>query len=143
MKLSLTLCSLLLGSVSALFEDEAGLYDFTIATAGHGLGSTFAQLSSDAATVLTFSSTWGSDIKLGSPTTDAAGSSFNCYLSSRDVTDGTLKWRRNVCSSNSSSAGSSKESTIRHAAYSDDNSNKVYTLDDFGRLRVWNDSNGD
>ena len=44
MKLSLTLCSLLLGSVSALFEDEAGLYDFTIATAGHGLGSTFAQI---------------------------------------------------------------------------------------------------
>ena len=128
---------MLLGSASALFEDEAGVYDFTIATAGLGLGPTFAQLSFDASTVLTSSSTWDSAIKLDSPT-DAGP--LDCYLSSRDVKDGTLKWRRNVCST---STGPSKEPTIRHAVYSDEKSNKVYTLDESGMMRVWNDSNGD
>ncbi|GKY93103.1 hypothetical protein MPSEU_000278500 [Mayamaea pseudoterrestris] len=73
--------------IQALTYEEAGVLDFTVATAGHGpmkpnslaaLVKTECVLTSDA----------GAEMQ---------GSS--CYVACRSLQDGSLKWRRNVCSS--------------------------------------------
>jgi hypothetical protein len=63
-----------------------------------------------------------------------------CYVSSRSLKDGSLIWRRNVCSG--SGEDSRPSSTIRHAVYSTVENDKFYTLENNGMLRIWNDTNG-
>jgi hypothetical protein len=121
----------------AVFQDEAGQTDFTISTAGHGIiGATYAQITSDQKSVLTSSSSpSGSATAVDCP---KSGNGGGCYLSSRLLDDGSLNWRRNVCSQPSSSSSVS----IRHAVYSTVDDERVYTLDDAGMLRIWNDTDG-
>ena len=130
--------------VNALFQDEAGQNDFTIASAGHGqMGITNAQLSTNGQSVLTSSSSPFSIM-------DEVAEDFvmkKCYLSSRSMRNGSLLWRRNVCSSEISTSATNDTSTnnrrIRYAVHSNPNDAFVYTLDDVGVLRKWNEENGD
>ncbi len=153
MKILSTILPLVLAPKSiftaGLFADEAGQNDFTIATAGHGIiGTTYAQVTSDGKSVLTSSSScyataivkdYEDNVGGGS----GGGSNSGCYLSSRSLSDGSLNWRRNVCSQPIGGSGSGGGvSVIRHAVYSNPHDARVYTLDDYGMLRIWNDTNG-
>jgi len=128
-----------------MFADEAGQDDFTISTAGHGkFGVTYAKLTSDGMSVLTSSTL---------PTLSTSSLSDNhqvnvkdCYLSSRSLEDGSLNWRKNVCSTGSGAGtgtGVTSSSNIRHAVYSNTGDKYVYTMDDVGMLRKWDERNGD
>eukprot|EP00554_Chaetoceros_debilis_P007419 CAMPEP_0194072748 /NCGR_PEP_ID=MMETSP0149-20130528/395_1 /TAXON_ID=122233 /ORGANISM="Chaetoceros debilis, Strain MM31A-1" /LENGTH=1164 /DNA_ID=CAMNT_0038752653 /DNA_START=169 /DNA_END=3663 /DNA_ORIENTATION=+ len=140
-----------------MFADEAGKTDFLLSTAGHGVhGVTYAQLTSDGHSALTSSSA-GSSISMSTAVDTGTGDRSvdrpidgGCHLSSRSVTTGTLNWRRNVCStSTSTTSGSTTTSStstgmsIRHAVYSNPNDARVYTLDVNGMIRIWNDTNGE
>lgn len=134
MNLSSALSLILLSAVfsrpsDALFQDEAGKNDFFLPTAGHGiLGVQSAFLGSDQQSVVTSSS---SQSALGL-------SSGGCYLSSRSLSDGSLVWRRNVCSKISMNSYG-VASTLNHKSYV---SKKIYTLDEAGILRTWSDTDG-
>lgn len=147
--LPLVLLVALQKNASALFADEAGQNDFTITTAGHGIiGTTYAQLTSDSKSVLTSSSSPFATAIVGDYGTNpvgtgsSSGSNGGCYLSSRSVTDGSLNWRRNVCSQPMPIKNDISGSVVRHAIYSNPHDARVYTLDDYGMLRIWNDTNG-
>jgi len=137
----------------ALFPDEAGLNDFTIASAGHGqFGVTYAYLTSDGKSILTSSS---STVGIVDEVTSSSASSSSlgnlgsgtgnsgCYLASRSLENGKLNWRRNVCSQSLSFSSKKINPRIRHAVYSNDKNTMVYTLDNLGILREWDDTNGD
>lgn len=128
--LSRILLSVVVFNISdALFQDEAGKNDFFLPTAGHGiLGVQSAFLGSDQQSVITSSS---SQSVLGLP-------SGGCYLSSKSLSDGSLVWRRNVCSKNSMNSYG-VASTLNHKSYV---SNTVFTLDEAGILRTWSDIDG-
>ncbi len=137
-----------------MFADEVGQSDFTISSAGHGkFGVTFAQLTSDGKSILTSSSSHSSSSPLfrgvgGNNSSSSISSDGNerhvkdCYLSSRSLEDGSLNWRNNVCSS-SNDNGNDMNGKIRHAVYSNKNDHYVYTLDDAGMLRKWDERSGD
>lgn len=138
---------------TALFEDEAGQTDFTISTAGHGIiGATYAQITSDQRSVLTSSSCpYGTPLSISkssfgsdgvSKITSASVNSVGCYVSSRSLKDGSLSWRRDVCSASTASAQDLDQTDIRHAVYSILGDETFYTLENNGMFRVWNDTNG-
>lgn len=132
-------------TTNAMFADEAGTNDFFISSAGHGqfgIGVTYAKLTSDGESILTSSSlTDGNEISSSSNRISNSDDddSKGCYLSSRSLEDGSLNWRRNVCGTSSNTSSNNK---IRHAVYSNEDDNFVYTLDDTGSLRQWDDTNG-
>lgn len=93
----------------ALFEEEAGKLDFHISTTGHG------------------------PVKVAQAISDVVITSNpnSCYIASRSINDGSLLWRRNVCSSTSGKG---------HAVAV--GSQFIATLDDSGVLRSWHVENG-
>jgi hypothetical protein len=126
-----SLCLLLaLSSCSALFEEEAGQLDFLVATAGHGRTNfvhgfgTFV-ITSDSPQESGFS-------------TDAEVEETSCYIASRSLDDGSLLWRRNVCSEEASSASASEVQRHVTAVSSD----YVITMDHTGIVRAWDAASG-
>ena len=94
----------------SLQQEDAGVLDFVIATAGH---SVTRQVSSQGDSILT---------------TDAGGATTtSCYVASRKVDSGSLNWRRNVCSS--------REATSH--AFAVGTSSHFYTVDSVGIARAW------
>jgi len=117
----LSLCSY------ALFADEAGTFDYTIQTAGHGLlGVRYAQLIANGTAVLTSSS-----VPNSLPPFQQDG---GCFLSSRDLHTGKVLWRRDVCSS-SKVANYAVCSRVPKSSF-------IHTLDSRGVLRSWDELNG-
>jgi len=115
----------------ALYADEVGLNDFSIATAGHGpvrsawfvtpevvvtsnsyrpesslqktnnnLGRSSSSSSSSIGTTWEGSTTTAMDPNWNPTVTNSDG----CYVAGRNASTGILLWRRNVCSSSSSSS---------------------------------------
>ena len=114
--LLLFLAAILLPSASALYKEEAGKLDFLVATTGHG--------------PCRFVHAVGESVI----TSDAANdSSTSCYVASRRIDDGTLLWRRNVCSS----AVASKKAHVVAVS-----SSIVATLDKSGSVRAWSLDSG-
>jgi len=100
--------AMLLQPSEAIYKDDVGVLDFSVATAGHG--------------PVEWASFHG-DLLLTS-----AGDS--CFVAARNVDDGSLAWRRNVCSIEGKKA----------VASSDD---AVFTVDDSGIVRAWTMEGGD
>jgi len=120
----LSLCVLLtLSTCHAIFEEDAGQLDFLVATAGHGRTS-FAQ--AVGASVITSDSTlepWNGSTE-----------ETSCYVASRSIAEGALRWRRNVCSD---STGGDKQSHVTAVA-----SDFVFTTDLSGIVRAWDVESG-
>eukprot|EP00934_Nitzschia_sp_Nitz4_P001093 Nitzschia sp. Nitz4//scaffold46_size129759//126483//129611//NITZ4_003529-RA/size129759-processed-gene-0.175-mRNA-1//-1//CDS//3329552679//1093//frame0 len=111
----LVLSSLLVAGFTpsnAVLVEEAGVLDFRIATAGHG-APTFAH--STEGTVLT---------------TDTS----SCYVANRNVEDGDLLWRRNVCAKVSPSSS--------HALAMSQVGQTFATMDNAGVVRSWTRDQG-
>jgi hypothetical protein len=100
----------------ALFAEDVGSLDFLIATTGHGV-TRFAQA-----------------VDQFLVTSDVPGleGKSSCYVATRKVSDGSLVWRRNVCS-----IASDNQS---HAVAV--SGNFVVTVDDIGVIRSWGLSDG-
>jgi hypothetical protein len=121
----LLLASLLLprAALSMLAED-AGILDFTIRTTGHGV-TRFVE-AYDEGTILT------SDAPSSTRSDASASTSTSCYVSSRKIDDGSLVWRRNVCSN------SSEDQHHAMATFGD----HFYTMDHSGIVRAWTQKEG-
>ena len=118
-----TLLSLLLllftTSCRAMYVEDAGVLDFTVATSGHGpVGYTYSYKD----TIIT------SD----KPTTTTS-TTTSCFVSCRKQIDGTLLWRRNVCSV------PSVDKQVHSITALDD---MFYTTDNVGVLRGWSLEDG-
>jgi len=107
---------MVLGAVSsaaALFAEDAGVLDFLVATAGHGVETKVIYSSHDSII-----------------TSDSSSSQWNpsssCTVASRSVENASLQWRRNVCTS---------KNTSNHAVTA--SSDKVFTSDANGSVRAW------
>jgi len=139
-------------------EDEAGKFDFTLSSAGHGIdGVKLAQRSSDGLAVITSSShpdssllrfttreditNSGSNFHIG--TTDGGNGNPGCYVSARSIASGDLVWRRDVCST-ALGKGSINSRYALYAPSSSDriSSDKFYTLDIGGTFSTWEDRLG-
>ena len=105
-------CLALPRAVTALYADEAGTFDFLVATTGHG--------------VTRFVDTFQDSVITSDSSLSHEGST-SCYVASRKIDDGSLLWRRNVCSTPSADQ--------RHAAVTE--GDRLYTLDDSGIVRAW------
>lgn len=110
--------ALFLQPCRAIFEDDAGQLDFLIATTGHG--------------PVKFVATVGNTAVVTSDFTDDA-TKTSCYVASRKVADGTLVWRRNVCSS------AADEQQYHGVSVS---GNFVATVDHVGVVQAWDATNG-
>lgn len=104
----------------ALFEEEAGVHDFVVATAGHG-ATQYVHAPESGSNVLTSDSPQDA----GALANDFLETS--CIVSSRDTLTGSLLWRRNVCSSRSSKP--------QHVVTANDDF--LYTMDHAGIVRAW------
>jgi len=125
----------LFDEVNAIFKEDVGVLDFSVATAGHGpVGFVHhhERTPNDGLVITTdtsISSTVGS-------------SKTSCFVACRKVIDGSLVWRRNVCSV-------PDEDTQSHAiAIGNDNNNNddagaFYTVDNNSFVRAWTIENGD
>ena len=102
----------LMSAAYALFTEDAGVLDFLVATAGHGLGGRLIHTSETS--VITSDSTWSST----GPT--------SCIVASRDMGDGRLRWRRNVCNS---------KHTSSHAVTA--SNDLLFSNDANGSVRAW------
>ena len=114
-------------SVSALFEKEVGVNDFLIATTGHGSIQTLYTCSIDgkADSVLTSDSVdAGKLMSTRAPT--------SCFVALREISSGSLIWRRNVCSTNAKGA--------HHIVTASDEA--FFTVDHTGLLRAWTTKTG-
>jgi len=112
-----TLAFLIMQSpASAILKEDAGVLDFLVSTTGH------------CATQFTDASLEGSIVTTDVPTS----TSSSCYIANRAVEDGSLMWRRNVCST----PGDDQSHDI---ATTTDN---VYTIDNDGSVRAWKKETG-
>ena len=106
--------------IIALYPEDAGVLDFLIETAGHGV-TRYVKPASSGTAVLTSDS-------FSSPSDQPT----SCYVAFRTIADGTLLWRRNVCSVPSVDQ--------RHAvAVLGD---RFFTVDHAGIVRAWNIEDG-
>lgn len=99
-------------NAQSLQREDAGVLDFVISTAGHGVTR---QASPYKDTVLT------SDAAAG-----GGALSTSCYVASRKIDSGSLVWRRNVCSHPKETQHALAVSTYQ-----------FYTLDSAGVARAW------
>ena len=106
-------------NVDAIYKDDVGVLDFSVATAGHGPVG------------------WASFIRDVWVTTDLVkeGTS-SCYVAGRNTHTGALAWRRNVCSV-------PDEAHQSHAVAADERANAVFTVDNIGVVRAWTADKGD
>jgi len=105
--------------VDAIYKDDVGVLDFSVATAGHGAVGFASQQGEMVVTT---------DV----PTRSSPHTS--CYVAGRKIDDGSLAWRRNVCSI-------PDEKTQAHAIAI--GNEMFYTVDNSGVVRAWTIENGD
>lgn len=118
-----------------MYQDEAGKLDFMVRTTGHGPVRQIEPIAAtDESTPLPVSVVT-SDSRL---TASSSSDPFNtsCYVASRSMIDGSLNWRRNVCSI--TSQGEDREQ--QHAMAVMEHS--LFTLDHIGMLKAWNAETG-
>ena len=118
MKTTLALFVLFVSRVSALYEDERGLNDFTISTTGHGVVST-----------------------VYSTPTSIITSDDACTVASRSLDTGALLWRRHVCVAASSSSSALTAANPSHYHRMDKSDPYFFTADD-GMVRAWSMDSG-
>ncbi|OEU21827.1 DUF1620-domain-containing protein [Fragilariopsis cylindrus CCMP1102] len=124
----IVLISVLIGDegVNAMYKDDVGVLDFSIATAGHGpIG------------VVHTNNKNGIVITTDKPTTTTTTS---CFVAGRQINDGSLVWRRNVCSVPDEDA---QAHAIAVGNDDDDDADAFYTVDNVGIVRAWTIENGD
>jgi hypothetical protein len=102
---------------NALYAEDAGVLDFTVATAGHGAVG-WAYPYKD--TVIT------TDVLFQGGTEK---SSTSCFVASRHQSDGSLVWRRNVCSE----SGKNQAHSVATLSGGD----VFFTADHVGVVRAW------
>jgi len=113
-------------TVDAIYQDDVGVLDFSIATAGHGAVGW----------------SWSNDEVFLTTDLPNQGSSksTSCYVASRTIHDGSLAWRRNVCSV-------PDEETQAHAVVvgssNESDGDALYTVDNTGIARAWTVEHGD
>mmetsp|Transcript_6141 Transcript_6141/g.17423 ORF Transcript_6141/g.17423 Transcript_6141/m.17423 type:complete len:701 (-) Transcript_6141:118-2220(-) len=115
----------ILPGAHAIYKDDAGVLDFSVATAGHGAFE-WARSVSDADLLIT---------------TDVPGahSRSSCFVAGRSLSTGTLRWRRNVCSvpdPETQAHGIAMGTSVSSEAF-------FYTVDNAGVVRAWTVANGD
>ncbi|CAJ1953709.1 unnamed protein product [Cylindrotheca closterium] len=101
---------------SAIHQEDAGVLDFLVSTSGHSV-TQFVDASLEGSIVTT-------DVPSGSPT--------SCFIANRAVEDGSLMWRRNVCSA----PGDEQNHDIAATA------DNIYTIDNDGSVRAWTKETG-
>ena len=109
-------------TANAIYKDDVGVLDFSVATAGHG------------------SVGWASfrgDLVITSDRPDPRKSgTTSCYVAARGIADGSLAWRTNVCSTSPDAA-----TTQSHSVAASETA--VYTVDHRGIARAWTAESGD
>ena len=110
----------------AIFAEDVGLSDFLVATAGHG-PTKFVQYSSGQQTVVTSDSP-----EFGHQLQAMAPSATSCFVASRELEHGNLKWRRNVCTK--------EEDRLHTVAAAEEN---FWTMDGRGVVRGWTMERGE
>jgi len=122
-------------STLALFEEEAGISDFLVATAGHGPTKfVHASEGSDGsrAVITSDSPSVGHQLLAKAPET-------SCYVASRAVDSGVLNWRRDVCS-HRAAATNDNPPQMKHAVGAAQDA--LWTMDSSGVIRAWNTKAG-
>jgi len=115
----------ILPGAHAIYKDDAGVLDFSVATAGHGAFE-WARSVSDADLLIT------TDVP-------RAHSRSSCFVAGRSLSTGTLRWRRNVCSvldPETQAHGIAMGTSVSSEAF-------FFTVDNAGVVRAWTVANGD
>jgi len=123
-------CIVLLGlivEVNAMYKDDVGVLDFSVATAGHGAVG-WAQ--------------HHNSIVITTDTPTKGSTTTSCFVAGRQVNDGGLVWRRNVCSVPDEDT-QAHSIAIRNTGDEDEDVNVFYTVDNVGIVRAWTIDNGD
>jgi hypothetical protein len=110
-------------AVQSLQRDDAGVLDFVVATAGHGVTRHVSAVQQQDA-ILTSDA-----VSLSS------SSSTSCYVASRKMDSGRLVWRRNVCSTPSTNNKKSQHALAVSTS-------QFYTMDSAGVARAWTNEEG-
>jgi hypothetical protein len=125
-------------TVDAIYKDDVGVLDFSIATAGHGaVGWSW---SNDEVFLTTDLPRQGAS---STSSSSSSSSSTSCYVASRTIRDGSLAWRRNVCSV--PDEGTQAHSVVVGSSSNDDGSDgdALFTVDNTGIARAWTVEHGD
>eukprot|EP00536_Pseudo-nitzschia_multiseries_P002144 jgi/Psemu1/317813/estExt_fgenesh1_pm.C_280025 len=136
---AIALLAILLPGAHAIYKDDAGVLDFSVATAGHGAFE-WARSIPEIDLLITTDGPTSSNTN-----TNTKQSSSSCFVAGRSLSTGNLRWRRNVCSVSDS------ESRAHGIAMSGDgdgdgdnnNNEQFYTVDNAGVVRAWTVDNGD
>lgn len=145
---------------SALHADEAGINDFLLRSAGHGdVGVRYARL---VPTTTINADDDGNKVWITSQSLDhpsavvddrllsisrdylggnGAGGDY-CSIASRNVTTGNVIWRVNACSSSSAGTDGGNKFIPRHTTLASVSSPTVFSLDNTGIFRGYDNSNG-
>lgn len=105
--------------VTSVFQEDAGVLDFLLQTSGHSVTSFVDE-------------TFEGHV-LTSDNLSSKSESTSCFVASRSVEDGSLLWRRNVCST------SSVDQTHNIASRGE----FFYSIDSSGTVRAWTKREGD
>ena len=130
--LLIVLISVLIGDegVNAMYKDDVGVLDFSIATAGHGPIGVVHNNNKNGIVITTDTPT----------TTTTTTTTTSCFVAGRQINDGSLVWRRNVCSVPDEDA---QAHAIAVGNDDDDDADAFYTVDNVGIVRAWTIENGD
>ena len=113
--------------VQAIFADEAGVSDFLVATAGHGPIS-FVEATADSV-ITSDGPAHGHQLGVATQTT-------SCFVASRRWNTGKVAWRRNVCTTGTSSNSDKTYHAVAAAAEG------VWSMDNTGVVRAWTAQGG-
>jgi ER membrane protein complex subunit 1, C-terminal len=134
-----TALSVLPWTSQALFPEDAGSFDFTVATTGHGV-TRFVYSSPAHGAVITSDSPIQAHVEDVNDAGIITVIPTSCFVASRKISDGSLLWRRNVCSTPTSLAEFAGESPLHVVAALGD---YLYTMDQTGVVRGWKVATGD
>jgi len=114
-------------NASAIYKDDVGVIDFSVATAGHGsVGWASFHRGGDNGD--------DDDLVFTSDLPDRRTGATSCYVAARGIRDGKMVWRRNVCSV-------SDDVAAAHSVVASETA--VYTVDHRGIARAWTAETGD
>lgn len=133
----------------ALFAEDAGLLDFSVATTGHGV-TRFAHATT---TTTTTGKDGGLVLTTDAPPPAGGAGGFaattSCYVAGRRTVDGSLAWRRNVCSTVPRSSTDDGDDGLGDNNNSNAQSHgvavhgdRLYTVDGAGVVRAWTVEDG-
>jgi len=117
----------LIVEVNAMYKDDVGILDFSVATSGHGAVGWVHH---------------NNGIVITTDTPTKGSTTTSCFVAGRQVNDGSLVWRRNVCSVPDEDT-QAHAIAIRNTDDEDEDVNVFYTVDNVGIVRAWTIDNGD